>query len=154
MLLKALCFLQLILSLVVGQNPPDFDYGAAAKSISAELSSPTFVPYSRPAQKIEEFIAPGDSYTAGTGCNGLSEDFAGSAFRGMRSYPMQMSTDEDNWAFINGDATLPRFSFPAYTGDTTVELVSKQLTQGAYKENNKVSTAKSLYYSVIPNSSY
>jgi hypothetical protein len=50
---------------------------------------------------------------------------------------MQMSTDADNWAFINGDSTLPRFSFPGYTGDTTVELVSKQLTKGNYKDNNK-----------------
>jgi hypothetical protein len=43
----------------------DFDFRAAAQSISAELSSPSFVPYSRPNQKVEEFIAPGDSYTAG-----------------------------------------------------------------------------------------
>jgi hypothetical protein len=138
MLSKALYFLGLIS--VVSCQDPGIDYGAAASSISAEMSSPTFVPYSRPAQKIEEFIALGDSYTAGTGCNGINEVMAGSAARGMRSYPMQMSTDQDNWGFINGDNTLPRFSFPAYTGDTTVELVSKQLIQGDYKENNKVST--------------
>ncbi|OCK98794.1 uncharacterized protein K441DRAFT_654161 [Cenococcum geophilum 1.58] len=117
--------------------PTNFDFGAAAQSISAELSSPSFLPYSKPNQKVEEFIAPGDSYTAGTGCNGNNEVMAGDAVRGKRSYPMQMSTDADNWEFINGDRTLPRFSFPAYTGDTTVELVSEQLKKGDYKENNK-----------------
>ncbi|KAI0114007.1 SGNH hydrolase [Nemania sp. FL0031] len=109
----------------------------SAQSISSELSSPTFVPYSRPAQKIEEFIAVGDSYTAGTGCNGMKENMAGSAGRGLRSYPMQMAADQDNWDFINGDLTLPRLSFPAYTGDKTAELVSQQLEQGDYKDNNK-----------------
>ncbi|KAF2813236.1 uncharacterized protein BDZ99DRAFT_517511 [Mytilinidion resinicola] len=117
--------------------PTNFDFRAAAQSISAELSSPSFVPYSRPNQKIEEFIAIGDSYTAGTGANGNTETMAGDACRCKRSYPMQMSTDADNWEFINGDRTLPRFSFPAYTGDTTVEVVKEQLKMGDYKENNK-----------------
>jgi hypothetical protein len=126
-----------LLPFVLAQNlPPNGDYGAAVQSISAELSSPSFVPYSRPSQKVEEFIAAGDSYTAGPGCNGNGELFAGDAARGKRSYPMQMSTDADNWEFINGDNTLPRFSFPAYTGDTTVELVKEQLTRGDFKENN------------------
>ncbi|KAJ8128593.1 hypothetical protein O1611_g5044 [Lasiodiplodia mahajangana] len=135
MLWKTLYLLELIS--VVSAQDPGFDYGAAAQSISSELSSPTFVPYSRPAQKIEEFIAAGDSYTAGTGCNGLKENMAGSAGRGQRSYPMQMAADQDNWDFINGDLTLPRLSFPAYTGDKTAELVSEQLKQGDYKDNNK-----------------
>ncbi|RYP22868.1 hypothetical protein DL765_001464 [Monosporascus sp. GIB2] len=131
-------YLMGLVAVVLGQDiPPDFSFRGAAQSISAELRSPTFIPYSRPAQKVEEFIAAGDSYTAGTGCNGLNEIIAGDALRGKRSYPMQMSTDKDNWGFINGDETLPRFSFPAYTGDTTVELVSKQLIQGDYKDNNR-----------------
>lgn len=138
MSLSKLYLLGLVAS-VLGQSalPADFDFGAAAKSISAELSSPSFKPYSKPKQKVEEFIAPGDSYTAGTGCNGNNEIMAGDAVRGKRSYPMQMSTDADNWDFINGDRTLPRFSFPAYTGDKTVELISYQLKKGDYKENNK-----------------
>lgn len=49
---------------------------------------------------------------------------------------MQMSTDGDNWDFINGDDTLPRFTFPAYTGDKTDDLVIKQLTKGDYKDGN------------------
>ncbi|RYO79247.1 hypothetical protein DL766_003823 [Monosporascus sp. MC13-8B] len=78
-----------LVTAVLGQDiPPDFDFRAAAKSISAELNSPTFVPYSRPAQRVEEFIAAGDSYTAGTGCNGNNEIIAGDAVRGKRSYPM------------------------------------------------------------------
>ncbi|KAF1836712.1 hypothetical protein BDW02DRAFT_628580 [Decorospora gaudefroyi] len=112
------------------------DIGAAAKSISAKLSSPTFTPYSRPSQKIREFIAAGDSYTAGPGCNGNDEIFAGDAVRGKRSYPMQMSTDADNWGFINGDDRLPRFSFPAHTSDTTVKLVVEQLKQGDFSDRN------------------
>ncbi|KAL9106463.1 MAG: hypothetical protein Q9227_008494 [Pyrenula ochraceoflavens] len=132
-------FLLGIIAAASGQSalPSDFDFGAAAKSISSELSSPSFKPYSKPKQNVEEFIAPGDSYTAGTGCNGMDEIMAGDATRGKRAYPMQMSTDADNWEFINGDNKLPRFSFPAYTGDTTVQLVSEQLKKGNYKENNK-----------------
>ncbi|RYP58959.1 hypothetical protein DL769_008738 [Monosporascus sp. CRB-8-3] len=111
-------YLMGLVAAVLGQDiPPDFNFRGAAQSIFAELRSPTFVPYSRPAQKVEEFIAAGDSYTAGTGCNGLDEIIAGDALRGKRSYLMQMSTDKDNWGFINGDETLPRFSFPAYTGN-------------------------------------
>lgn len=108
----------------------------ANESISAALADPSFVPYAVPKQKIEEFIALGDSYTAGTGCNGNNEIIAGDAVRGKRSYPMQMSQDKDNWGFVNhGDEDLPRFSFHAYTGDTSVELVSQQLKQGDYKDD-------------------
>ncbi len=45
---------------------------------------------------------------------------------------------QKNWEYINGDKAIPRFSFPAYTGDTTIELLSEQLKPGDYKENNRV----------------
>jgi hypothetical protein len=112
------------------------DYSAAAQSISAALADPSFVPYTRPNQKITEFIALGDSYTAGTGCNGIYEQTAGDAIRGMRAYPRQMAQDADNWDFINNDDTLPRFSFHAYTGATVDDLVIYQLKQGAYKDHD------------------
>jgi hypothetical protein len=106
------------------------------QSISAEMSSPTFVPYSQPSQNVEEFIALGDSYTAGTGANGIPEDFAGDALRGRHAYPMQMASDAESWAAINnGDDTLPRLSFHAYTGDLSMDLVNKQLQQGEYKDD-------------------
>lgn len=134
MRLKNICLLGI---LAVRGLADDIDYGAAAQSISAALADPSFVPYTRPNQKIEEFIALGDSYTAGTGCNGLDERLSGEALRGKRSYPMQMSQHKDNWAFINnGDETLPRFSFHAYTGDKSADLVVNQLTQGDYKDND------------------
>jgi hypothetical protein len=121
----------------------DIDYSAAAQSISAALADPSFVPYTQPNQKIEEFIALGDSYTAGTGCNGLDEIMAGDALRGKRSYPMQMSQDQDNWAFINnGDDTLPRFSFHAYTGDTSETMLVKQLIPGDYKDDKNLPRAQ------------
>lgn len=108
-------------------------------SISAVLASPTFVSYSKPKEKIQEFIALGDSYTAGTGCNGNSERLAGDALRGQRAYPMQMSTDDDHWAFVNhGDRTLPRFSFHAYTGDKSLKLIDQQLKQGEYKDDKNL----------------
>nr|OQO27418.1 hypothetical protein B0A51_07869 [Rachicladosporium sp. CCFEE 5018] len=122
----------------VVERDADPDYAAQAQSISAVLSSPTFTPYTKPTQKIEEFIAVGDSYTAGTGCNGNDEVIAGDAYRGKRSYPMQMAADVDSWAFINGDATLPRFSFHAYTGATSIEVVTQQLKQGAYKDDKNI----------------
>jgi hypothetical protein len=134
---KYLYLLELLAAVTLAQS--SFDFDAANKSISAELADPSFVPYTLPTQKIEEFIALGDSYTAGTGCNGLDEIIAGDAVRGKRSYPMQMSVDADNWAFINdGDETLPRFSFHAYIGDTGQELITQQLTQGDYKDDKNL----------------
>ncbi|KAL5045824.1 SGNH hydrolase-type esterase domain-containing protein [Aspergillus fruticulosus] len=94
----------------------DIDYGAAAESISAVLADPTFVPYAKPTQKVSEWIAVGDSYTAGTGCN--------------------MAQDAANWGFVNNDDTLPRFSFHAYTGDKVQDLVAHQLKQGDYREGD------------------
>lgn len=121
---------------VPGILAQDIDYSAAAQSISAALADPSFVPYTKPTQKISEFIALGDSYTAGTGCNGNDEKMGWNAVRGKRAYPMQMSQDQDSWAFINNDQTLPRFSFHAYTGDKVQELVTQQLKQGDYQEGN------------------
>lgn len=116
---------------------PAVDYASAASSISALVNSPTFSAYAKPKEKVKEWIALGDSYTAGTGCNGLQEIIGGGdAARGKRSYPMQMSTDKDGWEFVNGDGDPPRFSFSAYTGDTTVELVSQQLAPGDWKQTN------------------
>nr|POF17828.1 hypothetical protein CFP56_13240 [Quercus suber] len=103
------------------------------------MAQPTFVPYTKPNQKIKEFIALGGSYTAGTGCNGLDKIIAADAVRGKRSYPMQMSDDLDNWGSINGgENTLPRFSFHAYTGDTTVELVTEQLKKGDHRDDRNL----------------
>lgn len=47
-----------------------------------------------------------------------------------------MSLDALSWEYINDDRTLPRFSFHAYTGDKTPQLITEQLKQGAYKANN------------------
>lgn len=114
------------------------DASAMSRSIASELSAPTFLPYVKPTQRIEEFIALGDSYTAGTGCNGRREIIAGDAVRGARAYPMQMAADEDNWSFVNGGAELPRFSFHAYTGDKTEDLVVQQLKHGQYKDDRNL----------------
>jgi len=140
-LLPSLCILHLLGCHVSGLATPklvrrDDDLAIAMQSISAELAAPTFVPYAQPSQTVEEFIALGDSYTAGTGSNGLGEYFAGDAIRGLHSYPMLMATDPDSWAMINdGDDTLPRLSFHAYTGDLSMDLVKDQLQQGDYQDD-------------------
>jgi hypothetical protein len=67
----------------------DIDYGAAAESISAVLADPTFVPYAKPTQKVSEWIAVGDSYSAGTGCNGNNK---------------RMGRDAVPWAVLIPDA--------------------------------------------------
>ncbi|KAK6433072.1 hypothetical protein LTR95_010748, partial [Oleoguttula sp. CCFEE 5521] len=111
----------------------------AAKSSARGTSSPTFVPYVQPTQKIEEFIALGDSYTAGTGSNGQFEAFAGDAARGRRAYPMQMATNAERWASLNGgDRTLPRLSFHAYTGDLSTDVSAKQLKPGDFADDKVV----------------
>lgn len=63
----------------------DIDYEAAVRSIFAVIANPTFVPYTMPTQKIPEFIALGDFYTAGTGCNGQDKVLTGNALRGKHS---------------------------------------------------------------------
>ncbi|RFU31584.1 hypothetical protein B7463_g4755, partial [Scytalidium lignicola] len=137
MFLKYFSLLGLLVILALAQD--DFDFDAASQSISAALANPSFVPYTLPNQKVVEFIALGDSYTAGTGCNGVDEVIAGDAVRGMHAYPMQMSLDSENWGFINnGDDTLPRFSFHAYTGDIGQDLIVQQLNQGPYKDDKNL----------------
>lgn len=109
-----------------------------AASVLAQ-NEPAIVPYTIPTENVIEFIALGDSYSAGTGSNGYPEAFAGDAVRGKHSYPVQMSQDGGSWGFVNTGAgnslPLPRFSFHAYTGDTTNELINKQLTQGDFNND-------------------
>ncbi|KAF3388696.1 hypothetical protein F1880_004322 [Penicillium rolfsii] len=123
---------------VPGNLAEDIDFQAAARSISAALADPSFAPYTKSTRKIREFIAVGDSYTAGTGCNGNGERMSEDALRGKRSYPMQMSQDGKNCAFINDDDTLGRFSFHAYTGNKSEQLITEQLEQGDYKDGDFV----------------
>ena len=124
-----------LIAAVSAQSPGSpFDYVAETRALKAELE--TYKPYSKPNQKIKEFITPGDSYTAGIGCNGIKDAMAWDAYRGKKSYPMQMKDDVDNWEKINGDREPPRLTFPAFTGDTSRELVQEQLNQGPYKDNN------------------
>lgn len=114
----------------------DDDLSIAVQAIRAELSSPTFVPYSQPSQKVEEFIALGDSYTAGIGSNGNAEVLDTWSERAQRAYPMLMAADSASWATINdGDDTLPRFSFHAYSGDLSRDMVENQLQQGPFVDN-------------------
>ena len=136
MAILALCFLFVASGCYAQSSSATYNFASAASSISLFTSSPSFTPYAKPNQKVEEWIALGDSYTAGTGCNGLNEVLAGDAVRGQRAYPMHMSTDTDSWAYINGDDTLPRFTFSAYVGDTPIELVTQQLRQGAFVPSN------------------
>lgn len=131
--MKLLCFL----GFAAAAAAQSVDVAAAVQSIAAELQKPDFKAHNAPKEKVQEFIALGDSYTAGTGANGKGEAFGGSSYRGQHSYPMQMSQDKDQWKFVNNDENLPRFSFHAYTGDTTFLLVGEQLKQGDYSEDDK-----------------
>jgi hypothetical protein len=140
-ILSLLCWLSFFGDRAFGLATPrlverDDDLSVMMQSISAEMSSPTFIPYSQPSQNVVEFIALSDSYTAGTGSNGINEDFAGDALRGQHAYPMQMASDAESWAAINnGDDTLPWLSFHAYTGDLSMDLVKNQLRQGDHKDD-------------------
>ncbi|KAK2603441.1 hypothetical protein QQS21_004392 [Conoideocrella luteorostrata] len=127
--------LSIVAAILVAPAAMADDLKAASDAVYAKLHSPSFVPYKKPKQRITEWIALGDSYTAGTGANGKGDDFAGEANRGKKSYPMKMSMDHDSWEFINGDKHLPQFSFHAYTSDTTKELKEEQLKQGIFKDD-------------------
>ena len=69
--------------------------GALAQRTDIDLyrQDPKFVPYQKPTQKVEEWIAMGDSYTAGTGSNGEKEMAGVDAVRGLRSWANQMSLE-------------------------------------------------------------
>lgn len=54
---------------------------------------PNFVRYETPTQKVEEWIALGDLYTAGTGPNGDKEKAGVDAVCGLRSWAHRMSED-------------------------------------------------------------
>lgn len=117
-------------------SSPTYDFVSAASSISAFTSTTSFTPYSISNQKMEGWIALGDSDKARSGYNRLNEILAVDVVPRKRAFPMEMSADTNDRGFINGDDTLPRFTFSAYTSDTTVELVSEQLTQGAFVTTN------------------
>ncbi|KAK4452235.1 SGNH hydrolase-type esterase domain-containing protein [Podospora aff. communis PSN243] len=106
---------------------------AQREEIDSYRKDPNFVPYETPTQKVAEWIALGDSYTAGTGSNGDKEKVGVDAVRGMRSWAHQMSEDAGRWQEINGGGDLPRFTWTAYTGDRAQELRSQQLREGAFE---------------------
>lgn len=94
-------------------------------------------PYVKPTQKITEFVALGDSMTAGLGSNGVSERFGGSAGRGWRSYPFQMLRDLDMWEVINGNREEPRLTFLAHSSDRCRDIVEEQIAhEGWFEDKN------------------
>ncbi|KAB8213185.1 Spherulation-specific family 4-domain-containing protein [Aspergillus novoparasiticus] len=117
---------------VSGILADDIDFSAAAQSISAALADPSFVPYTKPTQKISEFIALGDSYTAGTGCNGNYEILSNDAVRGKRAYPIQMERRDAVYNSILNDC-IYRVWRP---GDcqTTLDTLQRELDSGSFQD--------------------
>ncbi|KAH8888984.1 hypothetical protein GQ53DRAFT_825751 [Thozetella sp. PMI_491] len=107
---------------------------AQREEIDTYRNDPNFVRYEKPTQKVEEWIALGDSYTAGTGSNGDKEKAGVDAVRGLHSWAHQMSEDAGKWQEINGEGDLPRFTWSAYTGDRTKELRDQQLKEGVFED--------------------
>ncbi|KAM7215674.1 SGNH hydrolase-type esterase domain containing protein [Rhypophila decipiens] len=136
MTLKSSCFSLAALAASALVAAQEVDIATELQRMTDALNSGDFVEYTRPNQKVTEFITLGDSYTAGTGSNGDKEKVGGAAVRGKRAYPFHMRDDTDSWEFINGDSTVPRLTFSAFTGDTSVELITQQLKPGGYKDNN------------------
>lgn len=110
--------------------------GALAQrdEIDSYRKDPNFVQYEKPTQKVEEWIALGDSYTAGTGSNGDKEKAGVDAVRGLHSWAHQMSEDGSKWQQINAGGGLPRFTWAAYTGDRAKELRDQQLKEGVFED--------------------
>lgn len=104
------------------------------------------LPYVKPKQKVYEFVALGDSYTAGVGANGESERLGEAADRGVRSYPMQMYKDVDMWQIINGDRKQPRFTFLAHTTDRFHNVLQDQLTNEGWFEENSWDRARGVHF--------
>ncbi|KAM7205534.1 SGNH hydrolase-type esterase domain containing protein [Naviculisporaceae sp. PSN 640] len=94
-------------------------------------------PYVKPTGKVFEFVALGDSITAGCGANGIPERFGGTAERGRHAYPMQMREDVDMWEIINGERMKPNLTFLAYTEDRFRHVRDRQLqSDGPYMPDN------------------
>jgi len=107
---------------------------AQREEINNFLADPNFVRYEKPTQKVEEWIALGDSYSAGTGSNGIGEKAGVDAVRGLRSWAHQMSEDGGRWEEITGAGDIPRFTWSAFTGDRAKELREQQLNDGPFED--------------------
>lgn len=100
--------------------------------------SAPWIRYVRPTEDVVEWVALGDSFTAGTGSNGSPEVIEKQAWRGARAYPLQMQGDAANWQSINSNShRVPdRFTFGAFTGATSIDVSQWQLRVGPFDPNS------------------
>ena len=88
--------------------------------------------YSKPTQVVDQFLAIGDSYTAGIGSNGQDDRDPQSydCRRYKGAYPYILLED-NGWDELNGySPKSPLLNFGACSGATMDDLLSKQLTLG------------------------
>lgn len=81
---------------------------------------------------VDQFLAIGDSYTAGIGSNGLADrdEQSGDCRRYKGAYPYIISED-GGWDGINGNSPkTPTLNFGACSGAKMDDLLSNQLNLG------------------------
>ncbi|KAK3325221.1 SGNH hydrolase-type esterase domain-containing protein [Apodospora peruviana] len=119
---------------------------AQRAEINDFLKDPNFKKYEKPTKPVKEWIALGDSYSAGTGSNGDGEIAGKDAVRGLRSWAHQMSEDTNRWKEINGEGDTPLFTWSAYTGDRAKELRENQLNDGPFEKESWANRGRAINF--------
>jgi hypothetical protein len=102
---------------------------SASSFTRSMISTSSFAAYAKPSQKVTEFIAIGDSYTAGVGSNGAPDYIHGSGdcSRYDKGWPLQLQ-NLDEWEEFNDG--VPVLNFEACTGAKMQDVIDKQLNLG------------------------
>jgi hypothetical protein len=85
--------------------------------VASATSAASLKPYAKPAQKVEQVLAIGDSFSAGIGSNGAPDlqQGSGDCLRYNKAWPVQL-TQNHGWTDFNQD--LPTLTFGACSGAT------------------------------------
>ncbi|KAF4632520.1 hypothetical protein G7Y89_g5607 [Cudoniella acicularis] len=103
---------------------------AASSYASSLIAASSVAVYAQPSEPVTQFIALGDSFTAGVGSNGNPDYNSGygDCSRYDKAYPYQLQ-NLDAWEEFNGGVT-PVINFGACTGAKMRDLVDRQLNLG------------------------
>jgi hypothetical protein len=97
---------------------------------SSIMASASVKAYAKPTEAVTQFIALGDSFTAGVGSNGGPDYNSGSSdcSRYNSAYPYKLQ-NMDEWEQYNGGVT-PVLNFGACTGAKMQDLLDNQINLG------------------------
>jgi lysophospholipase L1-like esterase len=90
------------------------------------------------AQKVEQILAIGDSYTAGIGANGIPYAWGwNNCSRYSGAWPVLLS-NKDEWKDFGKDGKQPFLTFGACSGNVMEDVREKMLEQGPAKDTRNL----------------